>query len=74
VPRDLVPPSLSGSEIVLGPLLPERDEATSRTALIDTGSIEAAPLIEEPVASGGDSSLWTGDEEEEDGDADSAPN
>ena len=72
-PRTFVPPSLPGSEIVLGPLLPERDEATSNSPLIDSGSLNAAPLIEEPVASGGDSSLWIGDEDEEDGDDDSRP-
>lgn len=72
-PRTFVPPSLPGSEIVFGPLLPERDEATSNSPLIDSGSLNAAPLIEEPVASGGDSSLWTGDEDEEDGDDDSRP-
>lgn len=70
-PLSLVPQSLPGSEIVLGSLLPERDEATSSSALIDPGSLNAAPLIEEPVASGGDSSLWIGDEDEEDRDDDS---
>ncbi|HMJ92964.1 MAG TPA: hypothetical protein VK472_02560 [Allosphingosinicella sp.] len=72
-PRTLVPPSLPGAAIVLGPLLVGRNEATSNAPLIDTGSLNAAPLIEEPVASGGDSSLWIGDEEEEDRDDDSPP-
>ena len=72
-PRTLIPVSLPGSENVLGPLLPERDEAMSSAPLIDAGSLNAAPLIEEPVASGGDSSLWTGDEDEEDRDDDSRP-
>jgi hypothetical protein len=34
---------------------------------VDTGAFSAEPLIDEPVASGGDSSLWTdADEEAED--------
>jgi hypothetical protein len=69
-PRTLVPLSLPGAEIVLGPLLSSRDEATSSAPLIDTGSLNAAPLIEEPVASGGDSSLWIGDEDEDEEDRD----
>ena len=68
-----MPPELSGAEIVLGPLLPERDRATSSSELIDAGSLNAAPLIEEPVTSGGDSSMWTDDDEEEDRDDDADP-
>ena len=38
--------------------------------LINTGSLSTDPLIEEPVASGGDSSLWTGDDEDDEEDED----
>jgi hypothetical protein len=55
-------------------------EGADRTDdLIDPGALVGEPLIEEPVASGGDSSFWTDgddeedDEDEEDEDAPPAP-
>ena len=36
------------------------------TGIVNTGQIASEALIEEPVASGGDSTLWTNGEEEED--------
>jgi hypothetical protein len=48
---------------VLGPLVPE--EARRRGEIIDIG-LGGPALIDEPVASGGDSSLWAADEEDED--------
>ena len=47
---------------MLGPLVPE--EARRRGEIIDAG-LGGSALIEEPVASGGDSSLWVGDDEDE---------
>jgi hypothetical protein len=41
--------------------------------IIDTGQIASETLIEEPVASGGDSTLWTDGEDEEDEDEDENP-
>jgi hypothetical protein len=45
---------------VLGPLSLGQRPAGTPTAVIDTDSLTAEPLIDEPVASGGDSSAWTG--------------
>ncbi len=36
------------------------------TGIINTGQIASEALIEEPVASGGDSTLWTDGEDDED--------
>jgi hypothetical protein len=47
---------------VLGPLVP--DEARQVQELLDTG-LGGAALVEEPVASGGDSSLWVGDDDDD---------
>lgn len=35
--------------------------------LVNTSSLSADALIEEPVASGGDSTMWTEDDEEDEG-------
>jgi hypothetical protein len=52
------------TRIVLGPLLPP--EAEPRDGVIDASGLTDVPLIDEPVTSGGDSSLWDEDDEEED--------
>ena len=65
----LCPPRLPGAarpaltRIVLGPLLPP--EAEPRDDVIDAAGLTDIPLIDEPVTSGGDSSLWDEDEEDE---------
>lgn len=65
----LCPPRLPGAarpaltRIVLGPLLPP--EAEARGDAIDAAGLTDIPLIDEPVTSGGDSSLWDEKEEEE---------
>jgi hypothetical protein len=51
------------SRAVLGPPLPP--EAEPRGALIDESGLADIPLIDEPVISGGDSSLWDEDGEED---------
>jgi hypothetical protein len=51
--------------VVLGPLVP--NEARQRSDIIDT-TLGTSALIEEPVASGGDSSFWAGDDDEKDED------
>jgi filamentous hemagglutinin family protein len=48
---------------VLGPPLPP--EAEPRDGVIDASGLAGIPLIDEPVISGGDSSLWDEDEEDE---------
>jgi hypothetical protein len=53
--------------VVLGPLLPGEERRANE--LIDTGLGTLAP-IEEPVASGGDSSLWDGDDDDDEDDED----
>ena len=63
---------LSGSEILLGPLQIDRDKVTAASDVIDAAALDAPPLIDEPVTSGGDSALWTrdggkSDEDEADG-------
>jgi hypothetical protein len=87
-----VPPPVSGSEVVLGPIegpagTPGTSEGESASdgdggpgggfgagfvGLVDTSALGSDPLIEEPVASGGDSSLWAddGDDDDEDDDED----
>jgi hypothetical protein len=50
---------------VLGPLVP--NEARRVENVLDV-SLGADALIEEPVASGGDSSLWVDDDEDDDED------
>ncbi|HEX8380648.1 MAG TPA: hypothetical protein VF619_08895, partial [Allosphingosinicella sp.] len=65
----LCPPRLPGagrpalSRVALGPLLPP--EAEPRDGLIESTALTDVPLIDEPVTSGGDPSLWDEDEEEE---------
>ncbi|HYG46425.1 MAG TPA: hypothetical protein VD846_00650 [Allosphingosinicella sp.] len=51
------------TRIVLGPLLPP--QAEPRGDVIDAAALSDIPLIDEPVTSGGDSSLWDEDEEED---------
>jgi hypothetical protein len=41
--------------------------------IVDTGQIASEALIEEPVASGGDSTLWTDGDDEEDAEDEEAP-
>lgn len=48
--------------MVLGPLVP--NEARRLEQVLDV-SLGADTLIDEPVASGGDSSLWAGDDEDD---------
>lgn len=48
--------------MILGPLVP--NEARRVENALDV-SLGADALIDEPVASGGDSSLWAGDDDEE---------
>ena len=67
---------MAGSDVV-GPLSATGEDETDGGSdnggfgsgfggLVDTSAFAAEPLIEEPVASGGDSSLWLDGEEEED--------
>ncbi|HET9640742.1 MAG TPA: hypothetical protein VFP12_16220, partial [Allosphingosinicella sp.] len=53
----------TNSAVVLGPLVPE--EARRRGELIDVG-LGGSAIIDEPVASGGDSSLWVDNDKDED--------
>jgi hypothetical protein len=83
---DDVPPPVSGSEVVLGPIegpqsTPGSDSVAGDSegdgdggpggfgagfvGLINTSSLSAEALIEEPVASGGDSTMWTEDDEDD---------
>lgn len=56
-------PGLStNSAVILGPLVP--NEARRVEPVLDA-SLGTEALIDEPVASGGDSSLWDGDDEDE---------
>ncbi|HET9426906.1 MAG TPA: hypothetical protein VFO69_00960, partial [Allosphingosinicella sp.] len=78
-PRDPIPGG--GQDIVEEPIFNEEPTTTSDTGvlpppgadsdtLVDT-SFGSDPLIEEPVTSGGDSSLWDGDcDRDDDGDCD----
>jgi hypothetical protein len=52
------------TRVVLGPLLPP--QAEPRDDVIDAAALSDIPLIDEPVTSGGDSGLWTEDDEEDD--------
>jgi hypothetical protein len=52
-------PAVRSSAIVLGPLEQDR-RASNPSRLLDEGDLTAEPLIDEPVTSGGDASLWTG--------------
>jgi hypothetical protein len=53
----------TNSAVVLGPLVP--GEARRLGDVIDA-TLGGETLIDEPVASGGDSSLWAGDDGDED--------
>jgi hypothetical protein len=63
-----------GSEILLGPLQVGRDKVTAASDVIDAASLNAPPLIDEPVTSGGDSALWTRDDDKSDEDQADGPN
>jgi len=65
---------LAGSEILLGPLQMGRDKVTAASDVIDAASLNAPPLIEEPVTSGGDSALWTREEGEDEEEQADGPN
>jgi hypothetical protein len=72
---------VSGSEVVVGPLQPPSQSAAEDdgdgdggpgsgfgsgfVGIIDTGQVSNGELIDEAVASGGDSTLWTDGEDEE---------
>lgn len=74
-----MPPPVSGSEVILGPVegsdSSEEGEGGANggfgagfSGLIDTTGLAADALIEEPVASGSDTSNLTDCEEPDDGD------
>jgi hypothetical protein len=54
------------TRIVLGPLLPP--QAEPRDDVIDSAGLWDIPLIDEPVTSGGDSSLWDDDDDDDEED------
>ncbi len=77
------PPAVGGSEVVLGPIEAAQESVSDDgegganggfgagfVGLIDTGALGSDALIEEPVASGGDSTLWTDGEDDDDDDDD----
>ncbi|HEX8667583.1 MAG TPA: hypothetical protein VF727_04330 [Allosphingosinicella sp.] len=73
------PPVIAGPDQVLGPVeaVDSDDDPESggggvsvsmSNGLIDTGDVTVEALIEEPVTSGGDSSLWVDDDDDDDDD------
>ena len=75
-PDPVAPPAPTSSDVVLGPLSQELGKPASASDVIDSSALGAAPLIEEPVASGGDGSFLIDDDEDEEDeeDGDAAPN
>jgi hypothetical protein len=63
----------SAADELVGPVGPV-DGNSPQQELVDLGALLAEPLIEEPVASGGDSSLWTDAEDDEDEDEEEGDN
>lgn len=61
-------PPGSGRDPIRGPGLFPLPPAGAADDLIDASAFAAAPLIEEPVTSGADSTLWTDPEEDDDED------
>lgn len=61
---DPVPPLDLSQGTLLGPVSPARPAGIAVPEIVDTGAFLSQPLIDEPVASGGDGGLWAGGDEE----------